>query len=110
MERTAKNGHTYIYSEGAVPFPDKEEEPARTILTNEGSVSRTSHIIYNKDLQEYRVLTPEECELLQMFPMGWTNTMPKNKRYFVMGNALVTGIVSRIEPMLRKIIIKEQGV
>ena len=110
MERTAKNGHTYIYSEGAVPFPDKEEEPARTILTSEGSVSRTSHIIYDKDLQEYRVLTPEECELLQMLPIGWTNTMPKNKRYFVMGNALVTGIVTRIEPMLREIIIKEQGV
>lgn len=50
------------------------------------------------------MLTPIECELIQMFPMNWTNTMIEKRRYFMMGNALVTGIISRIEPLLRNII------
>ena len=107
IERTAKNGHPYIYSEGTMAFPEKLDEPARTMLTSEGTLNRSSHIIYDDDLKEYRILTPMECELIQMFPINWTNTMTDKKRYFMMGNALVTGIISRIEPRLRRIIEKE---
>ena len=41
-----------------------------------------------------------------MFPPNWTDTgtMTDRKRYFMMGNALVTGIVARLEPTLAKII------
>ena len=42
-----------------------------------------------------------------MFPPNWTDTMPKRNRYFMMGNALVTGIISRLEPTLKKIIENE---
>ena len=31
-------GHVYNYSEGALPFPDSVDSPARTILTSEGGV------------------------------------------------------------------------
>lgn len=107
IERESKDGYKYIYSEGNMAFPEKVDEPARTLLTSEGTVNRSSHIIYDEALREYRILTPIECELIQMFPINWTNTMPENKRYFMMGNALVTGIISRIEPNLREIISKE---
>ncbi|WP_298703362.1 DNA (cytosine-5-)-methyltransferase [uncultured Veillonella sp.] len=107
IERTAANGHTYIYSEGAMAFPEKMEEPARTMLTSEGTLNRSSHIVFDDELQEYRILTPVECELIQMFPKNWTNTMNNRKRYFMMGNALVTGIISRLEPVLREIISNE---
>ena len=88
-------------------FPENINEPARTMLTSEGSTNRSSHIIYDEDIKEYRILTPIECELIQMFPVNWTNTMAEKKRYFMMGNALVTGIISRIEPLLRNIISSE---
>ena len=107
IERVAKNGHSYVYSEGAMSFPERLDEPARTILTSEGTINRSSHIIYDYVLNEYRILTPIECELIQMFPINWTNTMADKKRYFMMGNALVTGIISRIEPKLRTIIENE---
>lgn len=107
IERIAKNGHSYIYSEGAMSFPEKLDEPARTMLTSEGTVNRSSHIIYDNELKAYRVLTPIECELLQMFPENWTNTMNDKRRYFMMGNALVTGIIHRIEKKLREIIKNE---
>ncbi|MCU9940158.1 DNA cytosine methyltransferase [Mycoplasmopsis felis] len=95
------------YSEGKMSFPDNLNEPARTMLTSEGSINRSTHIIYDETLRNYRSLTPIECELIQMFPPNWTNTMSEKRRYFMMGNALVTGIISEIEPILSQIIENE---
>ena len=108
IERTSANGHKYIYSEGSMSFPENVDEPARTMLTSEGTTNRSSHIIYDKDIEKYRILTPVECELIQMFPPNWTDTMPRRNRYFMMGNALVTGIISRLEPRLKEIISNEK--
>ncbi|MHC5099127.1 DNA cytosine methyltransferase [Peptoniphilus genitalis] len=108
IERTSANGHKYIYSEGSMSFPENIDEPARTMLTSEGTTNRSSHIIYDKDIKKYRILTPVECELIQMFPPNWTDTMPRRNRYFMMGNALVTGIISRLEPKLKEIISNEK--
>ena len=107
IERKTGTGHSYIYSEGSMAFPENMEEPARTMLTSEGTVNRSSHIIYDKKEKDYRILTEIECEMIQMFPPNWTKTMPRRNRYFMMGNALVTGIISRLEPTLKKIIENE---
>jgi DNA (cytosine-5)-methyltransferase 1 len=92
------SGATYFYTEGALPFPDPLDRPARTILTGEGgtSPSRFKHIIQAQD-GRFRRLIPEELEELNGFPRGWTNTgMSDIKRAFCMGNALVVGVVERI--------------
>lgn len=107
IERTNKNGHKYVYSEGSMSFPEDLNSPARTMLTSEGTLNRSSHIIYDENINKYRILTEIEAELIQMFPPNWTNTMPKRKRYFMMGNALVTGIINRMEADLREIILSE---
>ena len=102
--RTKPNGQPYYFTEGAIPFPDKLDIPARTMLTSEASVNRSSHIILDPIKNEYRLLTPEECEKINGFPVGWTSKdMPHNFRYFVMGNALVVGLIERVA----KIIIEE---
>lgn len=97
-EREAENGHRYHYKEGAIPFPDRTDQPARTILTHEGarSPSRFNHIILDPQVNRYRRLTPEEAEQLNGFPAGWTKGMPERRRFFVMGNALVVGLVRRM--------------
>ncbi|WP_031489367.1 DNA (cytosine-5-)-methyltransferase [Ureaplasma canigenitalium] len=110
IERFSKSGHKYFYSEGSMNFPDDLDSPARTLLTSEGSVNRSSHIIFDMNLKQYRLLTPNECELIQMFPLDWTDTMNDRKRYFMMGNALVTGIIERLEPYLKEIIKNEPEV
>ena len=107
IERQSKSGHKYIYSEGTMSFPENMDEPARTMLTSEGTVNRSSHIIFDEINQKYRILTEVECEMIQMFPPNWTDTMPARRRYFMMGNALVTGIISRMEPTLKNIIENE---
>lgn len=104
IDRVSKTGKKYVYSEGAMEFPDSLDKPSRTILTSESATSRTSHIIFDPSIEKYRRLTEIETEILQGFPINWTEGMPKGKRYFMMGNALVTGIVNRLEPYLKELI------
>lgn len=106
--RTKTNGIQYYYSEGSMPFPDNLNSPARTMLTSEGSLGRSTHIVEDYKTKKIRLLTPIECERINCFPDNWTNTgMTDKKRNFMMGNALVVGIIKKIEIELNKIIEKE---
>ena len=111
LKRKRPDGTSYNYTEGAVPFPERTDVPARTILTSEGNVSRTSHAIRDPETKKYRTLTPIECERIQMFPDNWTKikskSMTERRRYFMMGNALVTGIVNVLGEELEEIFEKE---
>lgn len=95
--RVSKDGYEYKYSEGSMAFPDALDKPSRTIITGEGgaSPSRIKHIIRTPS-GRYRRLTPLELERLNMFPDNHTMGASDSKRAFLMGNALVTGIVERI--------------
>lgn len=105
IERTTRDGFTYTYSEGAMAWPDPLDKPARTILTGEGGkgASRMKHAICAED-GRIRRLVPDELDMIQMFPKGWTRGMSDNQRAFCMGNALVVGVVERIG----KAIIKDR--
>ena len=106
--RIRPDGTEYYYSEGSMSEYDSLDLPGRTMLTSEGSVNRSTHIIPDKETGKLRLLTPIEAERLQSFPDDWTNTgMPENRRYFMMGNALVTKVINRVEPVLREIIEHE---
>ena len=95
--RTRKDGSTYHYTEGAIPFPDVLDRPGRTMLTSEGSVNRSSHIIEDPQTGRLRILTPVECERLNGFPDNWTDTgMSERQRYFTMGNALVVPLIEKM--------------
>ena len=97
-ERVHKaSGTLYYYTEGALPFPDPLDRPARTILTAEGgsSPSRFKHIIRTPE-GRFRRLTPRELERANGFPDDWTTGMSEGQRAFCMGNALVVGVVERI--------------
>ena len=108
IARTKPNGEPYFYSEGSMSPYDALDLPGRTMLTSEGSVNRSTHIIPDMETGELRILTPIEAERLQGFPDNWTDTgMPEKRRYFMMGNALVTNVINRLEPKLNKIIESE---
>lgn len=68
INRKAANGHEYVFSEGPVPMIDEYDKPARTMLTSEGSFSRTTHIVKDKMTGKIRLLTPIEMERIQGFP------------------------------------------
>lgn len=107
-----KNGHEYEYSEGAVPFPDLLDSPARTMLTSESTLNRCSHLIEDPVTKDYRILSPIECERLNGFDDDWTKEtingeMPNRMRYFCMGNALVVPMITRMGMVLDQIIAFE---
>ncbi len=109
IPRVKPNGEPYIYSEGAMPFPDNLDVPARTMLTSESGVSRTTHVIEDFKTKKLRLLTPKECERINGFPDDWTNTgMSDKKRYFMMGNALVVGVIEKIGQEIENIIDEEK--
>ena len=104
IERTAANGHSYMFSEGPIAFPDPLDRPSRTMLTSESSTNRSTHIIADPKTGKLRFLTPVECERLNGFPDNWTDTgMPEKFRYFCMGNALVVPLITRMGKQLLKI-------
>ena len=101
--RTTPEGFKYHYSEGGMAFPDSLDKPSRTIITGEGgsAPSRFKHVILTPS-GRYRRLIPLELERLNMFPDNHTDAASDGKRAFLMGNALVTGIVERIGQVLAK--------
>ena len=100
--------HEYHFREGAIAFPDGLDKPARTMLTSEGSLNRSTHVIEDPKSKCYRILTPVETERINGFPDNWTNTgMPERFRYFCMGNALVVGLIEKMGNRLNKIFESE---
>lgn len=111
IERTKPNGEKYFFSEGKLSFPDKLDVPARTMLTSESTTNRSSHVVRDVVSGELRTLTPVEAERIQMFPDNWTNiessAMTERRRYFIMGNALVVGVVRRLGNYIKEIVEME---
>ncbi|GAA0714924.1 DNA (cytosine-5-)-methyltransferase [Paraclostridium ghonii] len=108
IERTSKTGHSYIFSEGPLAFPDSIDKPARTMLTSESSVNRSTHVVRDPQNDRLRLLTPVEAEKLNGFDKNWTNSgMPEKFRYFCMGNALVVDLVKKMGITIKDIIDKE---
>ena len=102
--RKSASGFEYNYAEGGMIFPDSLDNASRTIITGEGgkSPSRFKHVISTE--KGFRRLLPVELERLNMFPDNHTEfkNIPDTKRAFLMGNALVVGIVERIAQQLAK--------
>ena len=103
-ERTTAEGHTYTFSEGAIPFLDYYNKPGRTMLTSEGTKNRSTHIVADPSTGTIRILTPIECERLQGFDDNWTAGMPDRMRRFCMGNALVVPMITRMGRYITSIV------
>jgi len=103
-QRFSKSKGVYFpYNEGSMVFPDPLDKPSRTIVTGEGgsSPSRFKHVIKTES-GKLRRLTPIELERLNMFPDNHTEGVSDVKRAFLMGNALVVGVIEKIGESLAK--------
>ena len=113
IERTSKEGFKYIFSEGGMAFPDYLDRPSRTIITGEGgsAASRFKHVVLTPS-GRYRRLIPIELERLNMFPDNHTMhpDVSDGRRAFLMGNALVCGVVQNIGKSLSRFIYEKEPV
>lgn len=110
INRTSKEGFQYVFSEGGMAFPDYLDRPSRTMITGEGgsAPSRFKHVVQTPS-GRYRRLIPLELERLNMFPDNHTchSAVSDGRRAFLMGNALVCGIVEQIGKSLYRFIYGE---
>ena len=113
IERVSKEGYKYTFSEGGMAFPDYLDQPSRTIITGEGGTapSRFKHVVRTES-GRYRRLLPIELERMNMFPDNHTlhPEVSDGRRAFLMGNALVCGIVQEIGRSLYQFIYDEAAV
>lgn len=113
INRVSKDGFEYVFSEGGMAFPDHLDKPSRTMITGEGgsAPSRFKHVVQTPS-GRYRRLIPIEMERLNMFPDNHTYhpEVSDGRRAFLMGNALVCGIVQEIGRYLYQFIYDEAPV
>lgn len=113
INRTSKEGFEYVFSEGGMAFPDYLDKPSRTMITGEGgsAPSRFKHVVQTPS-GRYRRLIPIELERLNMFPDNHTlhPEVTDGRRAFLMGNALVCGIVEQIGKSLYRFIYNKEPV
>ena len=111
INRVSKEGYEYVFSEGGMAFPDYLDKPSRTMITGEGgsAPSRFKHVVQTPS-GKYRRLIPLELERLNMFPDNHTYhpLVSDGRRAFLMGNALVCGIVEIIGKSLYRAIYDEE--
>jgi len=107
IPRVSKTGHEYVFTEGAIAFPDYLDRPARTMLTSEASKNRSSHVVHDPETNRLRKITPVEAERINGFPDNWTQGLSDRMRYFCMGNALVVGLIEKMSKTLSDIIDRE---
>lgn len=110
IDRVSKEGFKYTFSEGGMAFPDPLDKPSRTMITGEGgnAPSRFKHVVLTPS-GKYRRLIPIELERLNMFPDNHTYhpEVSDGRRAFLMGNALVCGIVELIGKSLYRFMYDE---
>ena len=110
ISRVSKEGYEYVFSEGGMAFPDCLDKPSRTMITGEGGAapSRFKHVVQTPS-GRFRRLIPIELERLNMFPDNHTfhPEVSYGRRAFLMGNALVCGIVEQIGKSLYRFIYDE---
>ena len=113
INRVSKEGYEYVFSEGGMAFPDYLDKPSRTMITGEGgsAPSRFKHVVKTES-GRYRRLVPIELERLNMFPDNHTShaEVSDGKRAFLMGNALVCGVVEAIGKSLYRAIYDQEPV
>lgn len=113
INRISRDGYSYVFSEGGMAFPDALDSPSRTIITGEGgaSASRFKHVVKTPS-GRYRRLIPIELERLNMFPDNHTfhPEVSDGRRAFLMGNALVCGVIQEIGKSLYRFIYDKEPV
>ena len=91
-EKTLSDGR--IWKEGAVPFPDSIDKNARCITPSDGSLNRSTHVIF--DGKGYRKLTIRERARLQGLTDDFIFTVSDSQASLQLGNGVVVEAIKKI--------------
>lgn len=91
-EKTLNDGR--IWKEGAVPFPDSINKNARCVTPSDGSLNRSTHIIF--DGKGYRKLTIRERARLQGLPDDFIFPVSDTQASLQLGNGVAVKVIKSI--------------
>ena len=91
-----------IWKEGSVPFPDDIYKNARCITPSDGSLNRSTHIIYDK--KGYRKLSIRERARLQGLPDDFIFPVSNSQASLQLGNGVVVNVIKEIAKREMKLI------
>ena len=80
-----------------------DEETMQTVIQRWGTGGGNVPAVMPTSNQVRR-LTPMECERLQGFPDGWTESQSDSQRYRQMGNAVTVNVIESIGTQLGRVI------
>lgn len=83
-----------IWKEGAVPFPDSIDKNARCVTPSDGSLNRSTHVIF--DGKGYRRLTIRERARLQGLSDDFVFPVSDSKASLQLGNGVVVKVITEI--------------
>jgi DNA (cytosine-5)-methyltransferase 1 len=84
-------------------FSATEIEQARALQALQPSVQSHHAQTFIAEPLQVRRLTPMECERLQGFPDGWTESQSDSQRYRQMGNAVTVNVIESIGQQLGRV-------
>jgi len=88
---------TWKQNENGKYYQDREYRDGKAnTLTGGWACSGQSSKTFVDDKGTLRELTPEEAEVLQSFPPGWTEGVSDNQRYKQIGNAVTVKVIETI--------------
>jgi site-specific DNA-cytosine methylase len=57
----------------------------------------------------FRMLSPEECEILQTIPVGYTDNISRSRRFQTIGNARTVNVVAHILQFIKDDVVIDAG-
>lgn len=98
MSRKTKNGkdHWQIHP----PAPTKNNK-SRTVVANYAA-GIPYNVIIEPITDNIRKLTPDECEILQTIPQGYSNIVSNTQRYKMIGNGWTVDVIAHIFSYLKQ--------
>lgn len=77
-------------------------------LARSRTESKCKILIDENDISKYKEITPTECERLQTLPDGYTEGVPKTRRYEALGNGWTVDVIAHIFKILKAAEIIEE--
>lgn len=81
---------------GTMKFPDDTDKKSKTICATTTTIKAARETIHIVEGENTRILHPVEYERLQTLPDNYTELIPRNARYRVIGNGWTVKIIAHL--------------
>lgn len=86
------------------PCSEEKKVLAACLTAHPCRMAAEDNYCFESEIKRLRILSPEECERLQGFPVDWTAGFSSNRRRIMLGNAVTVPIIKWIAERIKETI------